>query len=145
MDDFKTYSLTPKEKKEIRSIIKAELQKDERIVFAYIYGSFVDPEMPFFRDIDIGVYVSNYRNEEWDRYELSLPLELEKALNYRYPIDVKVLNNAEVIFSYRVISGRLLFLRDEDLWTDYVVYISKRYADFYPFWLHYMKEDVLSE
>ncbi len=79
------------------------------------------------------------------RYELILPLELKKSLYYKYPIDVKVLNNAEVIFSHKVINGLLLFTRDEDVWADYVVYVGKRYADFYPFWLHYMKEAVLSE
>lgn len=145
MNDFKTYTLMPDEKQEIMSIIKAELQSDEGIIFAYIYGSFIDHETPFFRDIDIGIYVNNYKKEDWDRYELILPIELEKSLNYKYPVDVKLLNNAEVIFSYRVICGELLFTRDEDIWADYVVYISKRYADFYPFWLHYMKEAVLSE
>lgn len=145
MDEFKTYTVTPNDKQKIINIIKTELQGDERILFAYIYGSFVDPEMPFFRDIDVGIYVSNYKKEDWDKYEISLPIELEKALSYKYPVDVKLLNNAEVIFSYKVINGLLLFTRDEDLWANYVVYISKRYADFYPFWLYYVKEAVLSE
>jgi predicted nucleotidyltransferase len=145
MNSFKTYTILIEDKERLISIIKSELLKHEEIVFAYIYGSFVDPEMRFFRDIDIGIYVSNYKKEDFGKYELILPIELEKSLNYKYPVDVKLLNNAETIFSYRVICGELLFTRDEDIWADYVVYISKRYADFYPFWLHYMKEAVLSE
>ncbi len=145
MNDLKTYTVSNEDREALISLIKHELLAHDEILFAYIYGSFVDPDVPFFRDIDIGIYVNNYKNEDWERSELILPLELEKSLNYKYPIDVKVLNNAEIIFSNRVICGRLLFARDEDIWTDYVVYISKRYADFYPFWPRYMKEAVLSE
>ena len=145
MNDFKTYKITSQEKQGIISAIRDELEKDGRIVFAYVYGSFVDPEMEFFRDIDIGIYVKDYRKEDWEKYELKLPIELEKKLSYKYPLDVKLLNNAEVIFAHNVICGILLLNKDEDIWADYVVYIAKRYNDFYPFWLHYMKEAVLSE
>jgi predicted nucleotidyltransferase len=145
MNSFKAYTIPIEDKERLISIIKSELLKHEEIVFAYIYGSFIDREMPFFRDIDVGIYVSNYKKQDWDKYEIILPIDMEKSLNYKYPVDVKLLNNAETIFSYRVICGELLFTRDEDIWADYVVYISKRYADFYPFWLHYMKEAVLSE
>lgn len=44
-------------KEKIINLIKNLLKKDERIVFAYLYGSFITDEN--FRDIDIGVYVYN--------------------------------------------------------------------------------------
>jgi len=120
MNDFKTYTLAPDEKKEIISIIRAELQRDERIIFAYIYGSFVDPEMPFFRDIDIGVYVDeNITKKEFLDYSINLSLELESSQK-KYPVDVVILNNAPLNLAFKITQGELLFIRNDNLWTDFV-------------------------
>ncbi|MGB9714818.1 MAG: hypothetical protein ACPL1G_00170 [Thermodesulfovibrionales bacterium] len=51
------YRITINNKKEITDNIKYSLEKYPEIIFTYIFGSFVDPEMPFFRDIDVGIYV----------------------------------------------------------------------------------------
>lgn len=69
MSDLKTYAITEGEKKDIISAVAPFLKRDERIIFAYIFGSFVDPEMPFFRDIDIGVYVSDYSEGDLETHE----------------------------------------------------------------------------
>ena len=130
MDDFKTYSLTPEEKQEISSSIEAFLQKDERILFAYMYGSFVDPEMPFFRDIDIGIYVDENKisASQFMDYSINLSLELESAIK-KYPVDVVILNNAPLSLLFKITHGELLFIRDDDLWTDFVTKTWSRYHD----------------
>lgn len=51
MSDLKTYAITEGEKKGHNLRCHFLSKKDERIIFAYIFGSFVDPEMLFFRDI----------------------------------------------------------------------------------------------
>lgn len=56
MNDFKTYTVSAEEKQGLISAIKTELEARAEVSFAYIFGSFVAPEMPFFRDIDLGVY-----------------------------------------------------------------------------------------
>lgn len=63
MYDFKTYTVSPEEKQGLISAIKTELEARAEVSFAYIFGSFVDPEMPFFRDIDIGVYLDKLTTE----------------------------------------------------------------------------------
>jgi len=45
------------EKEIIFNLIKEILTQDRRLVFAYVYGSFVKEET--FRDVDIGIYVKN--------------------------------------------------------------------------------------
>ncbi|MBI3592110.1 MAG: nucleotidyltransferase domain-containing protein [Nitrospirae bacterium] len=142
MNDFKTYTLTEDEKREIIFVIKSSLEKNPEIIFAYIFGSFVDPEMPFFRDIDIGIYVKDYKESDWHRYEIELPLELEKILEYKYPVDVNVVNRADILLIKNIIQGELLFTRDEDLWADFVVYHAKLYADEGEIILYYMKEAI---
>jgi predicted nucleotidyltransferase len=145
MNDFKTYTVSPDEKQEIISVIKSFLEGDDRIVFAYIFGSFVDPEIPFFRDIDIGVYIRDYRKSDWQRYALKLPNELEKQLNYRYPVDLSIINEADILLVKNIIQGNLLFVKDEDLWADFVVDASMRYNDIAPLFDYYFKEAHLEK
>lgn len=142
MNDFKTYTITPDEKQEVISVIRSALEKYDEIIFAYIFGSFVDPEMPFFRDIDIGVYVKDYKESDWHKYEIDLPIDLEKTLEYKYPIDVNVINRADIFLIKNAIQGELLFTKDEDLWADFVIYHGKVYAGEGEQILRYMKEAI---
>ncbi|MEW6570595.1 MAG: nucleotidyltransferase domain-containing protein [Nitrospirota bacterium] len=140
MNSFKTYSLMANEKQKIKHLIKAELEKYDEIAFTYIYGSFVDSEMSFFRDIDIGIYLKDYKDADCLKYEIELSIELEKCLQYKYPVDLRVINKSNILFVHNVIQGELLFTRDEDLWTDFVVYVSARYNDIASIFNHYFKE-----
>lgn len=142
MNDFKTFAITPEEKNEIISLITSFLEKQEEIVFAYIFGSFVDHESSFFRDIDIGIYVKDYKDSDWYKYKIELPGELEKTLEYKYPIDVSVINRADIFLIKNIIQGELLFTKDEDLWADFVVYHGKVYAGEAEQLLRYMKEAI---
>jgi predicted nucleotidyltransferase len=143
MNNFKIYKATEEEKKDTIFCIKSFLEKYDEIVFAYIFGSFVDPEMPFFRDIDIGFYVKDYKESDWHKYEIDLPIELEKTLQYKYPIDVTIINRADIFLIKNIIKGELLFAKDEDFWADFVVYHGKVYATDGEYLLHYMKEAIL--
>ena len=142
MNKFKTYTATAEEKEETISHIKSFLEKYDEIVFAYIFGSFVDPEMPFFRDIDIGVYIKDYKESDWYKYEIDLPIALETERQYKYPIDINVINRADIFLIKNIIKGELLFTKDEDFWTDFVVYHGKVYATDGEHLLRYMKEAI---
>ena len=39
-------------------LLSGDLTQDERVVFAFVYGSFVKDDS--FRDIDVGIYVKNH-------------------------------------------------------------------------------------
>ncbi len=143
MNHIKTHTATPDEKKKIISVIKSFLEKHDEIIFAYVFGSFVDNEMPFFRDIDIGIYVRDYKDSDWHKFEIDLPLVLEKSFEYKYPIDVNVINDADIFLIKNVIHGELLFVKDEDLWAEFVVYHGKIYASDGERILRYMKEAIL--
>lgn len=58
MTDFKTYTITPEEKQRIISHVTELLDNRAEVIFAYIFGSFADKDAMFFRDIDIGVYIT---------------------------------------------------------------------------------------
>lgn len=143
MNEFKTYTIPQDEKKEIISSLVSFLERDERIIFAYIFGSFADPEIPFFRDIDLGVYVRDYKDTDWEKYEIDLPLELQRSFEHRYPFDVIVLNRADIFLVKNVIEGELLFTKDEDLWSDFVEKALLRYLDIAPVFYRSFREAYL--
>ncbi|GAB4414477.1 MAG: nucleotidyltransferase domain-containing protein [Thermodesulfovibrionales bacterium] len=130
MSDFKTYAVSIKDKHKIIFTLKSALIHHEEILFAYIYGSFVDPEMPYFRDIDMGIYVDENRvsAEQFIDYSMNLSLEIESALR-KYPVDVVILNNAPLSLAFKITQSELLFIRDEDSWTDFVTKTWSMYHD----------------
>ncbi|WP_333655939.1 nucleotidyltransferase domain-containing protein [Dissulfurispira sp.] len=130
MNSFKTYTIPIEDRERLIFIVKSELLKHKEIVFAYVYGSFVDHEMPFFRDIDIGVFVDESAvpvNKFMD-YSINLSLKLESLMK-KYPVDVVILNNAPLNLVFKITQGELLFIRDEDLWTDFVTKAWSLYND----------------
>ncbi len=130
MDDMKTFTASQDERQKIIERLRAELRKDKRIIFAYVFGSLVDQDAPFFRDVDIGIYVDEAAVSPDRLMDLSigLSLSLESQLG-RYPVDVIVFNDAPLDIAYRITCGELLFSNDEDLMADIVAKTWSMYHD----------------
>lgn len=119
--------------KPMLNIIKKVLTQDERVVFAYIYGSFVKEQS--FRDIDLGIYV---KNPEENPFLISSDLKTQlsrvgKKENIDLTadqFDVQIINHAPFTFLRRVFKeGILLIDRDPELRTDLVEYVSSKYRE----------------
>ncbi|HOI13318.1 MAG TPA: nucleotidyltransferase domain-containing protein [Methanoculleus sp.] len=120
--------LSPEEKQRLRALITAWLEEKREILFAYVYGSFV--QAPF-RDIDIAVFLADGSIGLSDplRYELTLAQELEEATGV--PIDVRVLTTAPLSFAFTVIrTGEILVSRDEEARCEFICRILVEYHDF---------------
>lgn len=114
MQEF--FSLSQQEKQKIIKEIASFLKPQKEIVFAYIFGSFLDPVPITFRDIDIGIYIKETKKDSFD-YETKLMIFLEKFL--QLPVDIKILNSAPSQFQSNVFSkGQLLFCKNEKALTD---------------------------
>lgn len=100
--------------------IKKHLSKRADIVFAYVFGSFLDA--PSFRDIDIGVYVKDVKKEQVFDVELALSKIISDTINM--PIDiieVKVLNFTPSSFLNNIFShGELIFSNNDKLLSDLI-------------------------
>jgi len=106
-------------REEIIQKIKLAIAKREDIVFAYIFGSFLDA--PSFRDIDIGIYVTGIRKDDVFDYELGVSKEVADYSELPFDIvDIRILNFAPFNFLNSVFRGRLLFSRNEQLLSDMV-------------------------
>jgi len=120
--------------------IKQELQGRPEILFAYLFGSFLEEQS--FHDIDVAVYVNNSSVlSDVVRYSIRLSLDLEKLLGQS--VDMVVLNTAPDHLVHEVSKGRLVVGRDEDFRTDFIAASWKRYFDIQPKRLQALR-DILS-
>lgn len=124
-------------KKEIIQIIRKKLSQKKEIIFAYIYGSFV--EGASFRDIDVAIYVNPLMIKDFLDYSIKLSFELERAIP-AYVFDVRVINNTNFNFIYHVIQGRLIIDKNELLRINFISYNLRRYFDYLPVRKRLLKE-----
>ena len=132
----KAYQLGREGKEKLIEHLRDFLRSRDEVVFAYVFGSFLEEET--FHDIDIGIYLSEIPQEESTQYGLALSQTLSS--NLRIPVDARVLNFAPVSFLYHVIRGKLIIERDEELSTTLVEQTIQRYLDLKPLVYRGMKE-----
>jgi predicted nucleotidyltransferase len=97
------------EKEEIIRKIAEVLKKEKKVVFAYLFGSFLSSK--YANDIDLAVYV---KGKVAANFEARLALKLEKEIGKEF--DVFVINDKPTLFLSEVFRrGKLVFSRDENL------------------------------
>lgn len=125
----KLYHLTEDQKHTVTGELLTVLRERGEIVFAYLFGSFVE-DRPL-HDIDVAVYLSDAREVPALRYALDLSGALSAAA--RMPVEVTVVNGAPVTFLFHVIRGELILDRDEAVRSGVVEDTVRRYLDLKPF------------
>jgi predicted nucleotidyltransferase len=128
------YRLSPAERSAIRDQIAAELSQYPDVLFAYVYGSFVESEA--FHDVDIGVYLPTGQTNG----DIAADLSQHLSGKVKLPVDVRILNVAPVSFRFHVLRGKCLVSRDDDLRTDIMEDTVRRYLDIAPVLRHATKE-----
>ena len=119
----------------IKQTLVNTLEGEERILFAYLHGSF---GMVPFRDIDIGAYCLISEDEAFD-FELEMSSKLEIVSGY--PVDFKVINYAPIGFQFSVISeGVLLFEKDKTLRLNFLEQTGLNYMDYFELSKSYLNE-----
>ncbi|MEE9418925.1 MAG: nucleotidyltransferase domain-containing protein [Desulfatiglandaceae bacterium] len=121
----------------VKEITKG-LSRNPEILFAFIHGSFCDE--PFFRDIDLGIFVGDMESSGFWDYECSLSQQIEDALSCLFTVEAKVITGAPLSFCYNVLRGKLIFVRDEGYLVDFMVRVARGYLDMAPLRQGYMKE-----
>lgn len=110
-----------------------ELLAGKPVSLAYLYGSIAGGFTTPFSDIDIGLVVDDILPPA---SSLSLILFLNLAISdlLEYPnIDVRILNEAPIIFCGRVVlDGRLIYARSEIERVNYEVLTRQKYYDYLP-------------
>ena len=99
---LKYYSLSAEEKRKVIGLIREILSKEEQVLLAIIFGSFI--ELSSFRDMDIAVYSLNTTLN----YLTELAVKIEEKL--KIPVDVVPINNLPSKFKHYVLIKGLVIL-----------------------------------
>ena len=140
MNNQKHY-LTERVKLDIINRIRNQLKVDQRVVFAFIHGSFIEADIGF-SDIDVAIFIDNERFTD-DILDLCLTISAELTLLVHKRVDVHCLNTSSAGFRYEVTKGDLLFAKNEDLCFDFIERTWLEYFDLKHFYEDNLK-DLLS-
>lgn len=134
---MKKRRLSIKEKEILVEKISNALKAKEHIIFAYIFGSFVSGDS--FKDIDIGIFISDSEIKSPLTQELEMEGELEDAIHI--PVDVRIINKAPLSFIYNILKNRIVIVdNNKSLRADFEGLVYKKYFDF-----QYLRREYLRE
>jgi predicted nucleotidyltransferase len=134
------YQLDHEERRQRVERLRAILEKQDSIAFAYLYGSFAE-NFPF-HDIDVGVYAEGIGEKEATFYSIRLSEMMSSELGL--PVDVRVLNFAPVTFLYHVFRGNLIHEKNELIRSQVMERTVQKYLDLRPILYRGMKEAFTS-
>jgi uncharacterized protein len=128
--------LTLKKDKIIKKINNF-IQNQNEIIFAYIFGSFIEEEK--FHDIDIAIYVNEKKTSSKSTfYEIELSNQIESITSI--PIDIIRLNSAPDAIVYRATKGLLIKNDNDNLRINYITACWKKYWDYQNIVQEYLSE-----
>jgi predicted nucleotidyltransferase len=116
--------------KELINLLKEIISQINEIQIGYVFGSSIKEKT--FNDIDIAVLISNTKSSfQASKFAMSLGRIIEKSLNFKWEIDVKILNYAPIYFQFSVLQdGILLFCRNKNDQVSYEKNVISEYLDF---------------
>ena len=125
---------------DLRRQLKTVLESHQEVVFAYLYGSFLDEALPY-HDVDVAVYVDPNWASGQDLFEYEMTLSVDLTLALHVPADVHVLNEAPLGFQHNVLyRGEVLFSRDDERLTDLIEQVGLQYMEFSYYVREYLQE-----
>lgn len=120
-----TYHLRDSDNMDIIKKCKDILMEYEDIIFAYVFGSYVQGKMRIDSDIDIAIYLKK-------KMDIKTYLEIKMNLSEtcKKEVDLIVLNDATPLLKYQIYKNNvLLFTRDKSIETRYKVKTLFEYSD----------------
>lgn len=114
------------------------LQAQPNILFAVLYGSAAEGAP--FHDLDIALFLDRTKapiSQDWE-LECRIAAALTELLPF--PIDVRVINEAPLLFRYSVSTGIPLVVRDQEQYFQFLEHTWDRYLDFKPVAMQYIRE-----
>ncbi len=96
----------------VLTALRETLSQVPEVAFAYLFGSAAQGKD--FRDLDVALYLIPCPSSPYERFKLAMRIGrlLERSLQPRCEVDVRVLNEAPILFRGEVLrTGRLLIER----------------------------------
>jgi hypothetical protein len=122
-----------KNRTEIFDILKKVMEKDKEVLFAYLYGSYVQDSVHFQSDIDLGVYLKPSDIKEYIKKEEELTIELVTKIHMDR-IDLRILNVLPLLLQYNILKdGIPIFVRDDKERVDFETRVMNRFFELKPY------------
>ncbi len=104
------FRVTKELKEKVINILKKELEKEDRISLAIVFGGFLEAE--YTRDIDVAVYLRDPRDLLED-YVYAEELGRKLLLKIGLPVDIVVLNHvSDLLFNRVLFYGEPVAIKD---------------------------------
>lgn len=118
----------------VENIIKV-LSEESDILFAFLFGSYAKGTQDEKSDIDIAVYLKDKSIlERVPLYPSRLAIKIERALDKKKTVDVRILNGSTLRFRSQVLRfGKLLHSKDEKKRIEFETSSLLQYYDFKPY------------
>jgi predicted nucleotidyltransferase len=114
----------------VKDLLVRRLERQPRLVAAYLFGSHGRGEATPSSDVDVAIWLER-APRTFDEYPFELAADLEQALGK--PVDLVVLNTAPSDLVHRVLSdGVLLIERDRSARVRFEVRARNDYFDMLP-------------
>jgi len=115
-----------KNRAEIFYILKKMMKKDKEVLFAYLYGSYVQDFVHLRSDIDLGVYLKPSNMNGYIKKEKELTIELVTKIHMDR-IDLRILNVLPLLLQYNILKdGIPIFVRDDKERIDFETRVMKQ-------------------
>ena len=119
--------ISPQNKESIIKAVQKILKDREEILFAYLFGSFVEEEV--FNDLDIAIFLNEPKIlKKSPFFEIELSNKIEEVINI--PTDIILLNTAPDFIINRASRGRILKNVDDNERVEFITRHWKLYWDF---------------
>ena len=114
------------------NILKRVLEKDQDILFAYLYGSHIYGITHLESDVDVAIYLKDSDIKGFVEKEQKLTSGLVNEL-HTDKIDLRILNISPILLQYEILkNGIPILIRDEKERGDFETRVMNRYFELKP-------------
>jgi predicted nucleotidyltransferase len=122
-----------KDRAEIFDILKKVMEKDQEVLFAYLYGSYANNSIDIKSDIDVAVYLEPSNIKEYIKKEEELTISVVTQI-HQDKIDLRILNVLPLLLQYNILKdGIRIFVRDERERVDFETRVMNRFFELKPY------------
>ena len=100
-------------------------KKCPEIIFAFLYGSAKDGTVKKGSDIDIAIYL----NQKSDLNSYTKIIDIVEKNVPGAQADIGILNNADPIYRFEALKGKMLFCKDKEKYTGFFSLTCRKYED----------------
>lgn len=113
--------------------LKKFFEEKEKIIMAFLFGSFAKGKNWKNSDVDIAVYLKDYSENEI----IKLWNELEDLL--KKDVDLIILNTCKPLIAWEALRGEKILIKDHNLYLDLLLNVSSEAIDLQEFILDVYK------